>query len=308
MINDATQPEEIMVSFASFKPEGHNWITLANGEYYPDILADAVLLYEPVLVMFGQLLKSSESSNRLFLHISEVPEQWMRIQLSRIFRKYVSPQTPVEMLKKKRSAKQIIEQFGKGFRAIQEVQAKFTSRPMPDEALCALLWEYKSRGTKGYDLTDRFFELFNAHFSDLHIEGPTGAGRDILMASVFPDYPNPRRPVDFVIYDTNHKDVLAIGLARYDSDRGGAQEDDRTGGYWNCANEILQYAKAHELETKVIFLNDGPGLLLGSMWDDYARLEESWPNKIMVVTLRMVPERITYQWLRSDFQGKLRGE
>lgn len=123
------------------------------------------------------------------------------------------------------------------------------------------------------------------------------------MGAVLPEYPNPKRPVDFVIYDTNEIDVLAIGLARYDSDRGGAQEDDRTGGYWNCANEILSYAKSRDLTTKVIFINDGPGLLLGSMWNDYAHLEESWPNKIMVATLRMVPERITYQWLRSNIEG-----
>lgn len=300
------RPEEIMRSFGSYKSEGHNWITLVEGEFYPDILTDAVLLYEPVLVMFGQLLKSSESSSRLFLHIAEVPEAWMRIQLARVFRKYVSPQIPVEMLKKKRSAQTIIDRFGKDFRAIQEVQAQFTSRPMPDEALCALLWEYKSRGSKGYNLTDRLFELFKSHFLDLTIMGPTGAGRDILMGSVFAEYPNPKRPVDFVIYDTNAIDVLAIGLARYDSDRGGAQEDDRTGDYWNCANEILQYTKARKLPTKVIFINDGPGLLLGSMWDDYARLEASWPNKIMVSTLRMVPERITYQWLRSKVEGEIK--
>ena len=44
---------------------------------------------------------------------------------------------------------------------------------------------------------------------------------------------------------------------------------------------------------------DGPGLLLGTMWNDYARLEQSWPDKIMVLTLRMVPERLTFDWLRS---------
>lgn len=166
MSDDITQPDAIMRSFASYKAEGHNWITLANGEHYPDILADAVLLYEPALLMFGQLLKSSESSARLFLHISEVREQWMRIQLARVFRKYVSPQTPVEMLKRKTAAQTIIDQFGKGFRAIQEVQAKFTSRPMPDEALCALLWEYKSRGSKGY-FNRSLFRAIQSSFSSL---------------------------------------------------------------------------------------------------------------------------------------------
>ena len=98
---------------------------------------------------------------------------------------------------------------------------------------------------------------------------------------------------------TQEKEVLAIGLARYDSDRGGAQEDDRTGGYHNCADEILNYAKKRHFRTKVIFINDGPGLLLGSMWNDYAHLERSRPGKILVATLRMIPERITREWLLS---------
>ena len=94
--------------------------------------------------------------------------------------------------------------------------------------------------------------------------------------------------------------MLAVGLARYDSDRGGAQEDDRTGGYKNCADEVLAYAQEQGLDLRVIFLNDGPGLLLGSMWRDYAALEESWPGKIKVVTLRMMPERITAEWLGME--------
>jgi hypothetical protein len=63
-------------TFADYKPDGHNWITLATGEYYPDILKDACELYKPVLVMFGHLLKSSESSIRLFMSVNEVPDGW----------------------------------------------------------------------------------------------------------------------------------------------------------------------------------------------------------------------------------------
>lgn len=285
--------------FADYKEEGHNWITLSTGEYYPDILTDACLLYEPVLQLFGQLLKVSESSTRLFIQISEVSEPWMRIQLCRAFRKYVSPETPVEMLKKKSAAKQINERFGKGYRPINEVQSSFISRPMPDEALCALLWEYKSRGSKGYDLTERFFEMIMSYFPELRITGPQRAGQDIKLSNVFKDYPNPQRPVDFIIYDTDEVTPLAIGLARYDGDRGGAQEDDRTGGYHNAAREILNYASETEKNLKVIFVNDGPGLLLGSMWRDYSTLEESVPEKIMVTTLRMIPDRLTYEWLTS---------
>jgi hypothetical protein len=285
--------------FADYKADARNWITLATGEYYPDILEDACELYKPVLVLFGQSLKSSESSNRLFLQIAEQTDGWMRVQLARVFRKYVSPETPVEMLKQKSKAQKICDEFGKGFRPIQKVQAAFISRPLPDEALCAVLWEYKDRGKKGYDLTERFFSLFRSTFPDLQITGPERAGKDVLLGQVFKNYPKPDRPVDFVIYDDAKKEVLAIGLARYDSDRGGSQEDDRTGGYHNCADEILNYAKKHQLRTKVIFVNDGPGLLLGSMWNDYAHLERSRPGEILVATLRMIPERITREWLLS---------
>jgi len=130
-------------SFGDYKKDGHKWITLATGEYYPDILKLACELYKPVLVVFGQMLKTSESSIALFMQISDVQEAWMRVELARVFRKYVSPETPVEMLKKKTQAKTICEQFGKGFRPIQEVQAAYETRPVPDEALCAVLWEYK---------------------------------------------------------------------------------------------------------------------------------------------------------------------
>ena len=224
----------------------------------------------------------------------------MRIQLARVFRKYVSPQTPVEMLKKKTKAQEICDRFGKGFRPIQEVQFAFESRPMPDEALCAILWEYKERGKKGYDLTEKFFDLFQSHFPQLIIEGPKRAGQDIRIGRLLADYPNPQRPIDFAVFDREKKELLAIGLARYDSDRGGAQEDDRTGGYQSCAGEVLGYATEHSLKTKIIFVNDGPGLLLGSMWDDYVKLESSWPGKIAVISLRMLVERITEDWLRSE--------
>lgn len=167
---------------------------------------------------------------------------------------------------------------------------------MPDETLCAILWEYKDRGQKGYDMTERMFELLRIKFPDYVLEGPERAGRDILLGEVFPDYPKPDRPADFAI----KKDgvVLAIGFARYDSDRGGAQEDDRTGGYHNASSELLEYAKGKDLRTKVIFVNDGPGLLLGSMWNDYSYLEEV-SDDIKVVTLRMIVDRISEEWLNS---------
>jgi len=282
--------------FKDYKSEAEAWITLASGEYYPDILPDACLLYQPVLVEFGRILRASHSSKNMFLTIMETPNQWMRTQLCRVFKKYVSPQTPVEMLKRKTEAQKICDQFGEAFRNVVEVQQKFTSRPMPDEALCAILWEYKDRGKKGYDLTERLFDLIRAQHPDLTITGPERAGKDVLMGSVFKDYTKPDRPVDFVI--SKGKKIFAIGLARYDSDRGGAQEDDRTGQYREVAQEIIAYADSHDMpHIKVIFVNDGPGLLLGSMWNDYSYIEDQWNGRVNVVTLRMIPDRITTEWL-----------
>lgn len=287
-----------MKLFEDYKNDAPNQITMANGAFYPDILAQACELYKPVLVYFGQLLKVSPSSEMLLKEITKLTQTWMRIQLLRVFRKYVSPDTSVEMLKSKNKIPMVCATFGKDFRPINVVQKKFNERPLPDEALCAVLWEYKDRGQKGYSLTETFFDMFQSKFPNYTIEGPKRAGADVQLKSVFPDYPNPTRPVDFVIRD-NNKNVLAIGLARYNSDRGGAQEDDRTGGYNNCAKEILAYTSTKKLKTKVIFLNDGPGLLLGSMWDDYSKLEKINSDRIMVLTLRMLDERLTEKWLKS---------
>jgi hypothetical protein len=286
-----------MKTFADYKENAHLWITLSTGEYYPDILPRACELYKPVLVLFSQLLQSAHSSTDLFMAVSDVHEQWMRIQLCRVFRKYVSPDTSVEMLKKKGDAQKVCERFGKRFRPITEVQQGFSSRPMPDEALCAILWEYKDRGKKGYDLTERLFSIIRERLAKLEIRGPERAGKDILMGTVFPDYPNPGRPVDFAIY--KGRKLLALGLAHYDSDRGGSQEDRGPGDSRDFVREALEYTDSKRLRTKLILLNDGPGLLLGSMWNDHAQIERIRPSQVRVVTLRMVPERITVEWLRS---------
>lgn len=103
------------MKFRDYKDEAEAWITLATGEYYPDILPDACRLYEPVLVQFELLLKASHSSINFFMSIMATRESWMRTQLCRVFKKYVSPQTPVEMLKRKSDANKICTQFGDAF-------------------------------------------------------------------------------------------------------------------------------------------------------------------------------------------------
>ena len=61
--------------FRDYKTEGHLWITLSTGDYYPDILPLACELYKPVLITFGYLLSQAHSSTNLFMAISEVSEQ-----------------------------------------------------------------------------------------------------------------------------------------------------------------------------------------------------------------------------------------
>ena len=114
------------------------------------------------------------------------------------------------MLKKKSMIPMVCQQYGNGFRPVNQVQAAFDSRPMPDEAICAVLWEYKDRGQKGYDLTERFFNMFSQAFPKLTIEGPKRAGSDIQLQSIFPDYPNPTRPVDFVIRNSDGEPMMTV--------------------------------------------------------------------------------------------------
>ena len=288
-----------MKKFSDYKQQAGEWITLASGEFYPDILEQACELYKPVLTLFGQFVASSGSSRLLFMRINEVEEQWMRIQLCRVFRKYVSPMLPVEMLKKKSLAAAICDQYEKDFRQVHEVQRWFSTRPLPDEALCAILWEYKDRGKKGYDLTESFFNEFVHRLKGFDIIGPKRGGKDLLLHQHLPGYPNKARPVDFIILQKKPKKLIAIGFAHYDSDRGGSQEDSRTGEYVNAAKEISSYLGGNMTGVKIIFLNDGPGLLLGSMWNDYARIE-AINDHIMVLTMRMMKERLTKDWLLNN--------
>ena len=287
-----------MPRFAELQANAADWVTLSSGQFYPDVVPAAAAKYSPIIARFTTLARAAKDSEALFRAIGAEPDSWTRVQLARVFRKYVAPTLPVEMTKKKSATDQICTTFGKDFRPIKEVVNALASRPSPDEALCALLWEYQDRGQKGYDLTEAFFTYFEQSFAKLKITGPKRAGKDILMGSCIPGYPKEDRPIDFLIKDGDT--ILAIGLARYDSDRGGSQEDDRVGTYRDVATEFLAHAAKPPLDrVKIIYLNDGPGLLLGSMWSDYGRLEAMHPDRIMVLTMKMVPFRLTEKWLRS---------
>ena len=285
-------------SFSDYKEDKYEWITLGPAGYYPDYVSLATQHYGSVLTRFQNLLTEATDSTDLYRKIMAVRGP-TRIQLCRIFRKYVSPAAPVELLKTVKNTDTNIEGFQHLFRSIGAVRAAFATKPMPDEGLCLLLWEYKDRGEVGYDLTENLFQLLRTNLKDMTIHGPERAGPDIQLKEVWPDYPRESRPVDFMIKGEEEQ-VMAVGLARYDSDRGGAQEDDRTGQYRETAREIIGFANSQDMTSlKVIFINDGPGLLAGSMWDDYARIDTMLGNRVRVATLKMVQERITPEWLES---------
>lgn len=285
-----------MISFADFKTA--EWITLLDAEYYPDYLEEARVLYEKILSRFTELVEQSKSSIDLLEKITKEPKE-VRIQLLRVFRKCVSPNTSVEMLKKKKSIPQVIEDFGSEFRPIRELRDRLKSRPQPDEALMAILYEYKDRGQKGYELTGRFFNWFEETFGDEYVaQGPTGAGADIQLKKVLDDFEH-KIPADILIRRKKDNTPLVVGFARYDSDRGGSQEDDRTGGNRDKVTEIRKYALEKNVPLKILFLNDGPGLLLGSMWADYVDLETYGEGDVMVCTLKMLKKRLTKEWLES---------
>ncbi|MBE9225664.1 hypothetical protein IQ264_09545 [Phormidium sp. LEGE 05292] len=286
-----------MNSFRDYKNRASQYITFVDSEFYPDYLAQAPALYGSLLEKFAELVQTANSSANLLINITELNDP-LRIQLLRIFRKYASPDTSVEMLKIKKNIPNIIKDYGNRFRDIQEVSEKFASRPKPDEALMAILMEYKDRGKKGYELTEAFFLWFEAHFgSEYLIQGPVRAGKDVLLNKVLQNWKS-KTPADIFI-SRNDRTPLVVGFARYDTDRGGGQEDDRISGNRDKVTQILEYAETYKIPLKILFLNDGPGLTLGSMWNDYADLEDNGQGKVMVCTLKMLDERFTKDWLES---------
>lgn len=286
-----------MPFFADFEREKWSWITAFDKKFYPDHFAEALNHYEPFIEKFRELCKKAKDSKDLLKLIHEVSNP-PRIQLLRIFSRYVCPITSVEMLKKKGAIEEICIAFGPMFRNIQLVRANI-NETSNDGILAALLFEHKERGKFGYELTEKFFQWFESIFSMPEFEalGPRRAGKDIELSEVIPAYQH-RCPTDILI--THRGEPIVAGFARYDSDRGGAQEDDRTGGNRSKILEIIEHKNEKGMPLKILFLNDGPGLLLGSMWRDYAELEQINPNRILVATMKMLPARLTREWLLSS--------
>jgi len=281
------------------EPDPYHWITVFEAAFYPDKLDAAIVRYAPVLERFAELVEEVDSSADLLRQIMEEP-RLIRVDLLKLFARYVSPTTKTELLRKKRSTETVIAKLGGDFRSLPEVQAKLGSRPDVDEAIIAILDEHSNRGQSGYRLTEDFFRWFEAEFGDMgwSIDGPRGAGRDIDLRDVVDGAAKPM-PLDFVIRDPTDA-PRAVGFARYDTDRGGSQEDDRIGGNVDKLSEISALNRSRGLAIKVLYLNDGLGLTLGSMWRDYAHIEKSGNGLALVTTMKMAQAgRVSLTWLAS---------
>lgn len=245
---------------------------------FPELINILIGKYGRAIDTFCELVKESSSSEDVLRKIrSSAYSSDERMALLKIYRRCVSPVLDTETTKKIRkvNTESLIELYGDTFKSINTLRDQFTKLPPHHRyALAALIGEYDTRGQVGYRLTDAFFGWFEQRFRGRYsIDGPRGAGRDIELSELFPDF-HGAYPCDFVIRRDADRQVLAVGFARYDSTRGGAQSDDRTSGNANKVDKAKSSSAVLPPRLKLIFLSDGPGLLHGDTWEEACVLDE----------------------------------
>jgi hypothetical protein len=268
---------------------------------FPEIVEILLAKYDDAIDIFCRLIIESDSSADILRKIrSPSYSADERMALLKMYRRCVAPVLDTEMAKKIRkvSSDTLIQSYGDNFKPISKLKSQFSNLPVEHRyALAALIGEYDTRGQLGYLLTEYFFEWFENHFAGQYtIEGPRGAGRDIELSEIYPEFQG-SYPCDFVIRRCTDREVLAIGFARYDSTRGGAQSDDRTGGNSNKVDKAKAFDQVTPTRLKLIFLSDGPGLLHRDTWEEACTLDGQWDGRVRVVTLKLAPIRITAEWL-----------
>jgi hypothetical protein len=100
-----------------------------------------------------------------------------------------------------------------------------------------------------------------------------------------------------VIRKADTQELLAVGFARYDSTRGGAQSDDRTGGNSYKVSKAREYCDESGDRLRLIFLADGPGLGHKDTWQEACELDGAWDGNVRVATMKLVDLRVTQDWL-----------
>jgi len=151
-----------MPTFAESEPDRFKWITSYDRKFYPDHFDVALSYYQRHIDRFRELAEKASDSVRLYRDIMKATEP-DRTQMLRIFTRYVSPKTSVEMLKRVGKMDETIRNFRKEFRTIRLVR-EWINRRDYDPMLAAIMWEYKDRGKVGYDLTEEFFDWFENRF------------------------------------------------------------------------------------------------------------------------------------------------
>ena len=270
---------------------------------FPEVLDILMEKYDDAIDVFCELVENSTTSAEVLEKIrSSERNASERMALLKMYRRCVSPVLDTETTKKikKNSTDTLVETYGKTFKPISKLKSQFSTLPTEYRyALAALIGEYDTRGQLGYQLTGVFFDWFEEYFQGQYtIEGPRGAGKDIELSELYPDFKG-SFPCDFVIRRYTDKEVLAVGFARYDSTRGGAQSDDRTGGNANKVEKAKAFDAVNPTNLKILFLSDGPGLMHGDTWEEACELDGRWDGRVRVVTLKLGETRITPEWLES---------
>jgi len=283
---------------------------------FPEILQQSYEKYEGDIGEFCALIATSKSSAHLLERIrSPKVSKDTRMSMLKMFRRCVAPVLDTEMSKKitKVSTEELVNSYGATFKPIDKLRTQFENLRQGDfETLAALIGEYDTRGQSGYTLTEQFFDWFEAEFSgSFTIEGPRRAGRDVELSSVFKNFVG-AYPCDFVI--RSGEEVLAVGFARYDATRGGAQSDDRTGGNWAKVEKARQFCEKSGEAFRIVFLADGPGLGHNDTWKEACDIDGEWEGNVRVTTLKLAKVRVTPEWLKgvpetkrekSDFRDAL---
>jgi len=270
---------------------------------FPEIIEQLIEKYARPIEIFCSIIQTSNSSEDVLHAIRDCDrDAEERMALLKMYRRCVSPVLDTETTKKIRkvSTNTLIETYGSTFKPISKLKNQFINLPKEYKyALAALIGEYDTRGQLGYELTNSFFNWFEHKFSQTHeIFGPRGAGKDIELSSIFPDFKG-SMPCDFIIRRIIDAEILAIGFARYDSTRGGAQSDDRTGGNACKVQKVKEFDAFTKSKLKMIYVADGPGLMHKDTWEEACSLDGQWDGRVRVTTLKLADYRITLDWLES---------
>jgi len=282
----------------------HSVVTaIPSSETFPEFLQGRIDKYDSEINLFTKLVNESDSTAQLLEKI-RTPKAYppkLRMSLLKIFRRCVSTIIDTEAAKKIGTENSVfVDNYGDTFKDISILRHQFNNlSDVEKSALIALIGEYDNRGQQGYVLTRLFFEWVESAFEGvLTIEGPRGAGKDPQLSEIFSEFEGDF-PCDFILRKVETNEPIAIGLARYDSTRGGAQSDDRTGGNSDKVNKAMKFCAETGNKFKLIFLSDGPGLTHKDTWQESLTLDGQWGGNVRVATLKSAPERLTLDWLLS---------